>query len=72
MGEQLLRLAGQLHPDLLLILRGHKLTKTRKTALGLKALAQDNYYYIACMTRELNRLPQWVARAGSAVTAATG
>ncbi|MGJ5665672.1 DNA polymerase III subunit delta [Morganella morganii] len=59
MGEQLLRLAGQLHPDLLLILRGHKLTKAQENSAWFKALAQDGVY-IACMTPELNRLPQWV------------
>ena len=59
MGEHLLKLAGLLHPDLLLILRGHKLTKAQENSAWFKAISQDAVF-ITCMTPELSRLPQWV------------
>ncbi|MCY9849234.1 DNA polymerase III subunit delta [Pectobacterium jejuense] len=61
MGENLVKLAGLLHPDILLILRGHKLTKAQENSAWFKALAQDSVY-INCLTPEQAQLPRWVAQ----------
>ncbi|GKV90783.1 DNA polymerase III subunit delta [Pectobacterium carotovorum] len=60
MGENLVKLSGLLHPDILLILRGHKLTKAQENSAWFKALAQDSVY-INCLTPEQAQLPRWVA-----------
>ncbi|KHT28259.1 DNA polymerase III subunit delta [Pectobacterium carotovorum] len=59
MGENLVKLSGLLHPDILLILRGHKLTKAQENSAWFKALAQDSVY-INCLTPEQAQLPRWV------------
>ncbi|MQL50531.1 DNA polymerase III subunit delta [Photorhabdus khanii] len=61
MVEQLVKLAELLHPDILLILRGLKLTKAQENSSWFKTLGK-NGVYISCQTPELNRLPQWVAQ----------
>ncbi|KFF64243.1 DNA polymerase III subunit delta [Pectobacterium brasiliense] len=61
MGENLVKLSGLLHPDILLILRGHKLTKAQENSVWFKALAQDSVY-INCLTPEQAHLPRWVAQ----------
>ncbi|MBN3069614.1 DNA polymerase III subunit delta [Pectobacterium brasiliense] len=61
MGENLVKLSGLLHPDILLILRGHKLTKAQENSVWFKALAQDSVY-INCLTPEQAQLPRWVAQ----------
>lgn len=61
MAEQLVKLAELLHPDMLLILRGLKLTKAQENSSWFKTLGK-NGVYISCQTPELNRLPQWVAQ----------
>ncbi|KML68647.1 DNA polymerase III subunit delta [Pectobacterium peruviense] len=61
MSENLVKLSGLLHPDILLILRGHKLTKAQENSAWFKALAQDSVY-INCLTPEQAQLPRWVAQ----------
>ncbi|MFJ5433047.1 DNA polymerase III subunit delta [Pectobacterium sp. CHL-2024] len=61
MGENMVKLSGLLHPDILLILRGHKLTKAQENSAWFKALAQDSVY-INCLTPEQAQLPRWVAQ----------
>ncbi|TAI97910.1 DNA polymerase III subunit delta [Pectobacterium versatile] len=66
MGENLVKLSGLLHPDILLILRGHKLTKAQENSVWFKALAQDSVY-INCLTPEQAQLPRWVAQRAKAM-----
>ncbi|WP_174866060.1 DNA polymerase III subunit delta [Pectobacterium polaris] len=66
MGENLVKLSGLLHPDILLILRGHKLTKAQENSAWFKALAQDSIY-INCLTPEQVQLPRWVAQRAKAM-----
>ncbi|MDC9593101.1 DNA polymerase III subunit delta [Xenorhabdus sp. IM139775] len=61
MAERLTKLSALLHTDILLILRGHKLTKAQENSPWFKAIGQ-NGVYISCLTPEQNRLPQWVAQ----------
>ncbi|MDC9580175.1 DNA polymerase III subunit delta [Xenorhabdus sp. PR6a] len=61
MAERLTKLSGLLHADILLILRGHKLTKAQENSPWFKAIGQ-NGVYVSCLTPEQNRLPQWVAQ----------
>ena len=61
MSEKLSRLSQELHQDLLLILRGHKLTKAQENSDWFKALSQQGTY-VTCTTPELDKLPQWVSR----------
>ncbi|MBN3262542.1 DNA polymerase III subunit delta [Pectobacterium brasiliense] len=61
MSENLVKLSGLLHPDILLILRGHKLTKSQENSAWFKVLAQDSVY-INCLTPEQVQLPRWVAQ----------
>ncbi|MEH0833066.1 DNA polymerase III subunit delta [Pectobacterium cacticida] len=60
MSENLVKLAGLLHPDILLILRGNKLSKAQENSAWFKALAHDSVY-INCLTPEQAQLPRWVA-----------
>ncbi|KLN97182.1 DNA polymerase III subunit delta [Moellerella wisconsensis] len=61
MAEKLTQLSTLLHPDLLLILRGHKLTKAQENSRWFKDIS-SNGLYISCLTPEYQRLPQWVAQ----------
>ncbi|AOR64534.1 DNA polymerase III subunit delta [Pectobacterium wasabiae] len=66
MNENLAKLSGLLHPDILLILRGHKLTKAQENSAWFKALSQDSVY-INCLTPEQAQLPRWVAQRAKAM-----
>ena len=65
--EKLLKLAELLHPDLLLIIRGNKLTKAQENSAWCKKIAQDGIY-INCLTPEQSRLPQWVTQRAKAMS----
>ncbi|CFB70663.1 DNA polymerase III subunit delta [Yersinia enterocolitica] len=65
MNEQLVKLSGLLHPDILLILRANKLTKAQENSAWFKALS-PNSVFVSCQTPEQAQLPRWVsARAKS-------
>ena len=66
MAEKLTQLAQLLHPDLLLILRGHKLTKAQENSAWFKDISQ-NSIFISCLTPEYQRLPQWVSKRASSM-----
>ncbi|GAB7194419.1 hypothetical protein OS11_06900 [Dickeya oryzae] len=59
--EQLVKLATLLHPDILLMVRGNKLTKAQENSPWFKALSQQGVY-VPCMTPEQEQLPRWVAQ----------
>ncbi|MDX7998396.1 DNA polymerase III subunit delta [Xenorhabdus sp. Reich] len=59
--ERLTKLSELLHPDILLILRGHKLTKAQENSPWFKVIGQ-NGIYVSCLAPEQSRLPQWVAQ----------
>ncbi|MCR3755852.1 MAG: DNA polymerase III subunit delta [Sodalis sp. Psp] len=59
-GEKLLQLASFLHEDLLLILRGSKLTYAQENSAWFKVLSQSAVL-VSCATPEQDRLPHWVA-----------
>ena len=58
--EQLATLVNLLHSDLLLIIRGNKLTKAQENAAWINALANQSVL-ITCQTPEQAQLPKWVA-----------
>lgn len=58
--EQLATLVGLLHDDLLLIVRGNKLTKSQENAAWIQALA-NRAVQISCQTPEPSQLPRWLA-----------
>lgn len=58
--EQLATLVNLLHDDLLLIVRGNKLTKSQENAAWIKALA-NRAVQISCQTPEPSQLPRWLA-----------
>lgn len=59
MNEQLAKLVTLLHDDLILIVRGNKLTKAQENAAWLKELS--NAVQVSCQTPEQANLPRWVA-----------
>ncbi|OMQ25538.1 DNA polymerase III subunit delta [Serratia oryzae] len=59
--EQLVKLAGLLHEDILLVLRGPRLTKAQENSAWFKALS-PNGVLISCQTPEQAQLPRWVAQ----------
>ncbi|MGK2889518.1 MAG: DNA polymerase III subunit delta [Candidatus Malihini olakiniferum] len=61
MTENLVKLAGLLHQDILPIIRGNKLTKTQENSAWFKALSQHGVI-INCLTPEQAQLPRWVAQ----------
>ncbi|EMW6875608.1 DNA polymerase III subunit delta [Providencia stuartii] len=61
MAEKLNQLAQLLHPDILLLLRGQKLTKAQENSAWFKAISNEGVY-VSCLTPEYQRLPQWVAK----------
>ncbi len=61
MGEQLVKLTPLLHDDILLILRGTKLTKAQENSAWFKALS-DRGVFVSCQTPEQAQLPRWVAK----------
>ncbi|MGL5240283.1 MAG: DNA polymerase III subunit delta [Kluyvera ascorbata] len=58
--EQLSTLVSLLHDDLLLIVRGNKLTKSQENAAWIQALA-SRAVQISCQTPEPAQLPRWLA-----------
>ncbi|MDM2932577.1 DNA polymerase III subunit delta [Citrobacter sp. Cu233] len=58
--EQLASLVTLLHDDLLLIVRGNKLTKAQENAAWYSGLA-NNAVLVSCQTPEQAQLPRWVA-----------
>ncbi|WP_368300507.1 DNA polymerase III subunit delta [Kluyvera sichuanensis] len=58
--EQLATLVSLLHDDLLLIIRGNKLTKAQENAAWLTTLA-TRAVQISCQTPEPANLPRWLA-----------
>ncbi|HEN3609622.1 TPA: DNA polymerase III subunit delta [Yersinia enterocolitica] len=60
MNEQLVKLSGLLHPDILLILRANKLTKAQENSAWFKALS-PNSVFVSCQTPEQAQLPRWVS-----------
>lgn len=60
MNEQLVKLSGLLHPDILLILRANKLTKAQENSPWFKALSK-NGVFVSCQTPEQAQLPRWVS-----------
>jgi len=60
-GEQLVKLAGLLHSDILLILRGPKLTKAQENSAWFKVLSPAGVY-VRCQTPEHAQLPRWLAQ----------
>ncbi|OAT24335.1 DNA polymerase III subunit delta [Proteus myxofaciens] len=61
MAEKLTRLSKELHQDLLLIIRGNKLTKAQENSEWFKSLVQHGTF-VSCLTPEFDKLPHWVAR----------
>lgn len=61
MAENLVKLSGLLHQDVLLMLRGGKLTKAQENSAWFKALSK-NGAYVSCLTPEQAQLPRWVAQ----------
>ena len=58
--EQLATLVSMLHDDLLLIVRGNKLTKAQDNAAWIAALA-SRAVQVSCQTPEYAQLPRWLA-----------
>lgn len=58
--EQLVKLSGLLHSDILLILRANKLTKAQENSAWFKALSK-NGVFVSCQTPEQAQLPRWVS-----------
>lgn len=58
--EQLATLVGLLHDDLLLIVRGNKLTKAQENAAWFTQLSAHSVQ-VACQTPEQVHLPKWVS-----------
>ncbi|MBD2780135.1 DNA polymerase III subunit delta [Xenorhabdus sp. 42] len=59
--ERLTKLSELLHPDILLVLRGHKLTKAQENSPWFQAFGK-NGVYVSCLAPEQSRLPQWVSQ----------
>ncbi|GLQ74980.1 DNA polymerase III subunit delta [Vibrio penaeicida] len=58
-GKELIGLADKLHPDIMLVIIGHKLTKQQENAKWFKALSA-NGCVVTCLTPDTQRLPQFV------------
>jgi DNA polymerase-3 subunit delta len=65
-GEQLVKLSNLLHNDILLILRGPRLTKAQENSAWFKALS-PNGVMVSCQTPEQAQLPRWVASRAKAM-----
>ncbi|NAX23492.1 DNA polymerase III subunit delta [Vibrio sp. V39_P1S14PM300] len=57
--KELVSLADMLHPDILLVLVGSKLTKAQESAKWFKALSAQGCW-VNCLTPDIQRLPQFV------------
>lgn len=60
-GEQLVKLVGLLHQDILLMLRSPRLTRAQENSAWFKALGV-NSVLVSCQTPEQAQLPRWVAQ----------
>lgn len=60
MATELEKLTGLLHDDLLLIVRGPRLTKAQENAAWFTTLSK-NAVQVTCQTPEQSQLPRWVA-----------
>ncbi|CCN70514.1 DNA polymerase III subunit delta [Vibrio nigripulchritudo] len=58
-GKELINLSEMLHPDILLVLIGYKLTKQQENAKWFKTLAASGCV-VNCLTPDTQRLPQFV------------
>ncbi|MGY3569011.1 DNA polymerase III subunit delta [Vibrio paucivorans] len=58
-GKELTALADALHPDVMLVLVGGKLTKAQENTKWFKSLS-SNGCWVNCLTPDLQRLPQFV------------
>lgn len=65
-GEKLLQLSSLLHADVLLMLRGARLTRAQENSAWYKALSKDAVV-ISCATPEQAQLPRWVATRAKAM-----
>ncbi|MFZ4834343.1 DNA polymerase III subunit delta [Rouxiella sp. Mn2063] len=65
--EQLLKLIGLLHDDILLIIRGAKLSKAQENGAWFKALS-DRTTFVSCQTPEQAQLPRWVAKRATSLS----
>lgn len=59
--SQLEILVSLLHSDILLLVRGNKLTKAQENAAWLAQIAERSVQ-VSCQTPEQNHLPRWVAQ----------
>ncbi len=59
--SQLETLVSLLHSDILLLVRGNKLTKAQENAAWLAQIS-DRCVQVSCQTPEQNQLPRWVAQ----------
>ncbi|MCS3432131.1 DNA polymerase III subunit delta [Klebsiella sp. BIGb0407] len=59
--SQLETLVSLLHSDILLLVRGNKLTKAQENAAWLSQIA-ERCVQVSCQTPEQNHLPRWVAQ----------
>ena len=59
--SQLETLVSLLHSDILLLVRGNKLTKAQENAAWLAQIA-ERCVQVSCQTPEQNQLPRWVAQ----------
>lgn len=66
MAEQLVKLAGLLHSDILLILRTAKLSKAQENSAWFKALS-SHAVLVPCLTPEHGQLPRWVMNRAKAM-----
>ncbi|MGC9401600.1 DNA polymerase III subunit delta [Vibrio genomosp. F10 str. 9ZC157] len=57
--KELVSLSAMLHPDILLIIIGGKLTKAQENAKWFKALNNQGCW-VSCLTPDIQRLPQFV------------
>ncbi|QCR36793.1 DNA polymerase III subunit delta [Nissabacter sp. SGAir0207] len=66
-GEQLVKLAGLLHPDILLMLRAPRLTRAQENSAWYKAMGSAGGAWVSCQTPEQAQLPRWVAQRTAAM-----
>jgi len=59
MRQQLIKLIELLHPDILLLLRINKLTKTQQNSVWYKLLSK-NAVFVNCQTPDQAQLPNWI------------
>ncbi|WED25990.1 DNA polymerase III subunit delta [Vibrio sp. DW001] len=57
--KELIQLAESLHPDILLLIVGSKLTKAQENAKWFKTLNQQGVW-VSCLSPDIQRLPQFI------------